>query len=127
MSVSRWIELAGMRSVANLARGGKRGSHNSNRASNAYRTESLGRRVMLASALAAFAAQQTFGTGNGPNAVATADFNGDGRIDLVVPNDSSGTVSVMLGNGNGTFGAPQSFGVGAKPYPVAVGDMNGDG
>ena len=43
-----------------------------------------------------FAAQQTFAAGNGPYAVAVADFNGDGRPDLVVANFNGGTVSVLL-------------------------------
>ena len=34
-----------------------------------------------------------------------ADFNGDGKTDLVTSDDSSNTTSVLLGNGNGTFQA----------------------
>ena len=33
-----------------------------------------------------FAAQQTFATGSGPDSVAAADVNGDGRPDLLVAN-----------------------------------------
>src|SRR5438876_11534132 len=36
-----------------------------------------------------------------PDAVVTADFNGDGRLDLAVTNYSNNSVSVLLGNGNG--------------------------
>ena len=42
-------------------------------------------------------------TGTLPFANATADFNGDGNLDLAVANYNSGNVSVLLGNGNGTF------------------------
>ena len=66
-------------------------------------------------------------TGSNPNSVAVADFNGDGRADLVVANAGSNTVTVLLGNGDGTFAAPLSFGAGADPLFVAVGDFNGDG
>ena len=56
-----------------------------------------------------------------------ADFNGDGKSDLVTADYGSDTASVLLGNGNGTFQAKQSFGTGSAPYSVAVGDFNGDG
>jgi len=58
--------------------------------------------------------------------VAVGDFNGDGKLDLAVPDGGSNSVSVLLGNGDGTFQAPQSFHVGAGPVYVAVGDFNGD-
>ena len=37
------------------------------------------------------------------------DFNGDGKLDLVVTNQYSSTVSVLLGNGDGTFQAQQTY------------------
>ena len=60
---------------------------------------------------------------------AVGDFNGDGRADLAVTDDTSNTVTVLVGNGNGTFtlapGAP--FALGSTPNSLAVGDFNGDG
>src|SRR6267154_1773584 len=47
----------------------------------------------------------SFDAGFYPHSVAVADLNGDGKLDLVVANDRSSSVSVLLGNGNGTFGA----------------------
>src|SRR6266852_4023 len=57
------------------------------------------------------------------------DFNGDGKLDLAVPNNTSFTVSILLGNGNGTFteAAGSPFAVGTNPVHAAVGDFNGDG
>jgi hypothetical protein len=78
-----------------------------------------------------FAAQQTFTTGNNPQGVAVADFNGDGRPDLAVANFQDNTVWVLLnttapGSGVVTFAAPRTF---AVPYATSmgVGDFNGDG
>ena len=63
----------------------------------------------------------------GPQALATGDFNGDGRLDLVVANSGANTVSILLGNGDGTFAAPVDYPAGLQPVSVAVGDFNGDG
>jgi hypothetical protein len=67
-------------------------------------------------------------------AVAVADFNTDGNLDLAVANQcqntscENGSVSVLMGNGNGTFQPAQSFSsAGYETNFVAVGDFNGDG
>ena len=61
----------------------------------------------------------------------SADFNGDGKPDLVTADQSANTVSVLLGNGDGTFQARQAFATGSPannvPNSVAIGDFNGDG
>ena len=57
------------------------------------------------------------------------DFTGDGRLDLAVANDNSGsdTVSVLLGNGDGTFQPQVTYAVGFGPDAIVAGDFNGDG
>ena len=92
-----------------------------------YRPEELERRMLLSTAIAAFAPQVTFGAGASPRSVATADVNGDGKLDLIVANAGGNSLSVMLGNGNGTFGGQSIFAVGSSPYSVAVADVNRDG
>ena len=64
------------------------------------------------------------------NAVATADFNGDGIPDLAVSDSNSGQVllAILLGNGDRTFTATAtSPTVGLYPDSIAVADFNSDG
>lgn len=65
--------------------------------------------------------------GDGPGAVAVADFNGDGLPDAAAAIYRGG-VSIFLGNGDGTFkpavyysGGPQN------PSAIIAADFNGDG
>src|SRR5262249_1188880 len=39
----------------------------------------------------------------GARSVAVGDFNGDGKADLAIANDSQNVVEVLRGNGDGTF------------------------
>lgn len=67
--------------------------------------------------------------GNSYSAAASGDFNGDGKLDLLLltPDFGSGaTMAILFGNGDGTFQAPHTYPVPVAPY-VAVGDFNGDG
>jgi hypothetical protein len=61
--------------------------------------------------------------------ILSADFNGDGKLDLVASasNNFGTTVSVLLNNGDGTFSAPDSWPAGLGPQYLAVGDFNHDG
>jgi Big-like domain-containing protein/VCBS repeat protein len=59
--------------------------------------------------------------------VTVGDFNGDGKPDLAVANNSSNDVSVLLGSGDGTFQEQVRYAVGPDPGFVTVGDFNGDG
>jgi len=68
-----------------------------------------------------------FTTGNQPKAVAMADFNADGNIDMVVANFQDNTVSVLLGAPGGAFQKQVVYDVGVNPTAVATGDFNGDG
>ena len=68
-----------------------------------------------------------FETQSGPASVVIDDLHGDGRLDLVVANRNSNTVSVLRGNGNGTFQVKTDYPTGTCPASVALGDLNGDG
>jgi hypothetical protein len=66
-------------------------------------------------------------TGPYPVAVAVADFNGDGNLDLVTAN-SDGSVTILLGNGDGSFQTGLNYQLKEGPCAaVAVEDFNGDG
>ncbi|MFO0822114.1 MAG: FG-GAP-like repeat-containing protein [Gemmataceae bacterium] len=67
-----------------------------------------------------FAAQKTFATGTGPEAVLLSDVNGDGRPDLLVANNGSNTMSVLLnttapGAATPTFTLASTFATGINP------------
>jgi hypothetical protein len=54
------------------------------------------------------------------------DFNGDGKLDIIVVCGNGNTIGVLTGNGNRTFNYT-SIATTDSPYFVAVGDFNNDG
>ncbi|HEY0634612.1 MAG TPA: FG-GAP-like repeat-containing protein, partial [Gammaproteobacteria bacterium] len=85
--------------------------------------------VMPAQAALGFAPALNYGVQLDPAAVADGDFNGDGKVDLVVANKGSDSFSILLGNGNGTFETPLNYAIGSSgrdPVSIATGDFNGD-
>jgi hypothetical protein len=56
-----------------------------------------------------------------------ADFDGDGNIDVAVPNWHASSVKVLLGNGDGTLREPSDFVTDRGSNSVAAGDFNADG
>jgi len=61
------------------------------------------------------------------SALAAADLNGDGFLDIVITGSNLTQAYVLLGKGDGTFANPSSVGVVGSPYTLAVADFNGDG
>jgi hypothetical protein len=77
-----------------------------------------------------FSPATTFPVGPHPQAVVSADLNGDGRLDLATANSDSGTVSVLLGDGAGGFGAAvdsDAGSFGGNRASLAAADFNNDG
>ncbi len=83
-----------------------------------------------------FAAAVTYPVGLYPSAVVTRDFNGDGKIDIVVLNNgdvfnigSPTTINVLLNNGDGTLTVqpPQVVWNFNSGDALAVGDFSGTG
>ncbi len=65
--------------------------------------------------------------GAGPIGLISADFNGDGKLDLASANSGDNTVSILLSNGNGTFTSKPPLPTGSVPFSLTAGDFNGDG
>src|SRR5258706_363009 len=73
------------------------------------------------------AAASNYAAGTGPRAMDIGDFNGDGKMDLAVADQSGNSVSILLGNGSGGFAAPASYAVGSSPVSIVAADFNNDG
>ena len=69
----------------------------------------------------AFAPPVSTAVGVNPRSIAAGDYNEDGKLDAVIANFNSNTISTLLGNGSGTFGAATNLPVGANPAAAAAG------
>src|SRR3974390_2567435 len=84
-----------------------------------------------ASASSQFFQLPVYSSGGTPVKIVTADFNRDGKADVVVLN-SNNVLSILLGRGGGAFAAPKTIatlpantaGLAAR---MVAGDFNGDG
>src|SRR4051812_26858460 len=87
--------------------------------------------VLLGKGDGTFSAPIRSSVGAGPGAIALADFNLDGIIDVATANFgldsvSANTVSIFLGYGDGTFQNQQTYHIGGKLKSIATADLNGD-
>ena len=96
--------------------------------------------ILLGNGDGTYQAARKFDAGTAASSIATADFNGDGKLDLAVANaftvsdlgggnsqSSAGGVSILIGNGDGTFQPPRTISLSGYPNCVVAGDFNGDG
>jgi hypothetical protein len=64
-------------------------------------------------------------------AIAAADLNADGNLDVILTTQYTSTqsaVTILLGNGNGTFGKRMNYPLGIEfGYGVTIADLNRDG
>ncbi|HEU5180673.1 MAG TPA: VCBS repeat-containing protein [Candidatus Polarisedimenticolia bacterium] len=84
-----------------------------------------------------FGSESRIPGGVGALALAAADFDSDGHVDLaeavlnwpyVRPNPiPPGTLIISKGNGDGTFAPPDSYATGPYPLRMVVSDFNSDG
>ena len=62
-----------------------------------------------------------------PLALAIADVNSDGHLDIISVNYEAYHFSVITGTGDGRFARALPYGCGQGPAYVFVSDLNGDG
>jgi hypothetical protein len=82
--------------------------------------------ILLGSGNGTFQLGASYPVGPSPYSIATADFNGDHKLDLAVAENLGIGVGVLMGNGDGTFQPRVDY---RTNYPLwlAVADFNLDG
>jgi hypothetical protein len=73
-----------------------------------------------------FGTPLSIGTGPNPVGIAVGDLNRDGKLDIVVANSGSTTITELLNQGGGKFQA-HNYTVGRVPDGVVLADFNRDG
>jgi hypothetical protein len=82
--------------------------------------------VFLAAGDGTFAPRSTFDTAASAGALLVVDLNGDGNLDVAVPDFNDG-VSVLLGTATGTLLAHVDYPVGDQVTALIGADLDGDG
>lgn len=70
--------------------------------------------------------QRSYTAGYRPRALAIADWNGDGQLDVAAAGSESNDVTLLFGDGSGGLEAAQPVPVGGAPYALVAADFNQD-
>ena len=84
--------------------------------------------VVLGTGTGGFGVSNNYTVGANPFSIISADFDGDGNVDLATSNMDSFALSIILGTGTGSFGAVTQFVKTIMAYSTTVttDDFNGD-
>lgn len=74
-----------------------------------------------------FSADALYPVGDAPHSICAADFDKDGKLDLVTANFWSDNISILHNAGAGVFGSAVNYPAGDGIRSVAVSDVNSDG
>ncbi|MEW6130961.1 MAG: VCBS repeat-containing protein [Acidobacteriota bacterium] len=66
------------------------------------------------------------GIGEGRQALALGDLNGDNKPEIVAVNRQNNSITILANNGKGAFGLKGSYATGLVPQAVVLGDLNND-
>jgi hypothetical protein len=84
--------------------------------------------ILLGKPDGTFAPKVDYASTTCPVAITAADFNGDGKLDLVVSSGIASSIAVLMGKGDGSFNPPVTYALSASGSSgIATGDFNGDG
>jgi hypothetical protein len=90
--------------------------------------------IYIATGIGSFTNSAIYSINAGSKSITSADYNGDGKLDLALASSNFGgggngtynNVSLFLGSGNGTFGTAINYNVGIDPIVVENADFNND-
>src|SRR5437773_1602228 len=77
-----------------------------------------------AQAQSSFKSRRDFRVGDRPTSVIAADYDGDGKLDLITVDEQSGYVSLVKGFGDGTFRRITTVVGGSDPRGLRFADVN---
>jgi len=83
--------------------------------------------VLLGNGTGSFSAGSYIAVGKMPRGIKLVDLNSDGKLDMVVANQTDNTIHVLLGHGDGGFRLQATLATGKWPTAVVATDFNGDG
>jgi probable HAF family extracellular repeat protein len=83
--------------------------------------------ILLGNGKGGFGAASSFPDLTGPASLTTADFDGDGSVDIITANPGNTSAAILFGDGKGHFSPGAKLNPGTTPQAVVAGDFNGDG
>jgi hypothetical protein len=82
--------------------------------------------ILFGDGTGSFGLPVNYTTGNSPQSVSTADFNGDGNLDIAVANYADNNITILLGSSTGTFAAAVNYATIPSPTSISCVDIDGD-